>query len=129
MLRCRLPARRRGPPLQRRRKVDRIAAREAVQIQPAREAEGIFLRKTPDRRAIVPARRCRCQPLRCLAARLRPCLVVKTRLDPDAGFQGRWRLMGPRAKRPDREVVSERTEREVHVIASHCDGRIAARCW
>jgi len=26
-------------------KVDRIAAREAVQIQPAREAEGIFLRK------------------------------------------------------------------------------------
>src|SRR5205823_7078739 len=109
--------------------VHRVAPREAVEIEAAGEPNGIFLRKTPDRRAIVPARRCRCQPLRCLAARLRPCLVVKTTLDPDAGFQEGWRLMGPRAKRPDREVVSERTEREVHVIASHCDGRIAARCW
>jgi hypothetical protein len=29
--------------------IHRITGREAIQIQPARQADGIFLRKTPDR--------------------------------------------------------------------------------
>jgi hypothetical protein len=41
-------------------KIDRIAAGESVQVEAAGEAEGIFLRKTPDRREIVDAEPCSC---------------------------------------------------------------------
>ncbi len=38
--------------------VDRVAAREAVEVEAAGEAEGIFLRETPDRTCVVrPDRR------------------------------------------------------------------------
>ena len=39
--------------------VGRIALGKAIQVEPAGEADGVFLRETPDRREIVDAEQCR----------------------------------------------------------------------
>ncbi len=70
--------------------VDRIAVGEAIEVEAAGEAEGIFLRKSPDRTCVVGPERRRCGPLLCLAAGVSPRLVVKRGVDPDACFRGEW---------------------------------------
>jgi hypothetical protein len=71
--------------------VDRIAAGVAVEVEPAGEAEGIFLRKTPDRTCGRTAERRRCGLLFFLVARQSRVLVVKRALDPEVHFRGEWR--------------------------------------
>ncbi len=68
------------------RNVDRVALGEAVEVEPAREADGIFLRKTPDRTYRCTPESRRCGPLLCLAARVSPRLVVRTARDPRRVF-------------------------------------------
>lgn len=65
-----------------------VPVREPIQVESPGEADGIFLRETPDRCEVVDPERCRCHPLRFLAARLHRLLVVKRGVDPDVCFRG-----------------------------------------
>ena len=70
------------------RERDRISPRKPVQVEPAREANRVFLRKTPDRRRVVDTERGRCRPLLFLVAPLSQRLVVKRDRGLDASSQG-----------------------------------------
>ena len=69
-------------------KIHRITAGEAVEVEAAGEAEGIFLRETPDRTWVLCLEPRKPRRFFSLAARLSPFLVVKTSLEPDVHFRG-----------------------------------------
>src|SRR6266568_1658427 len=68
--------------------IHRIPGGVTIQIQASGQANGVFLRETPDRREIVDTERRKHAPLFFLAARMSQRLVVKRGLDPDAHFRG-----------------------------------------